>query len=280
VAGKFPFRTRAKHHGVACLTNGSYLSSRQQTFLRLAGVSFRILPSTNHASPTGALPFLLPARPQTAPIPSSKLQAYALEHGTSPIQQQQQQQPPPLRQDAYQALLDLPLRNAWLHALYLDPAYTPLLDDFYTTPASSSTFVRDTLRRRLRRAAEAEILKTGSYISSAAAGTAVVDEARVLDAAREALGGLASLLAESETGWFFDAPTPGLFDASVFAYTYLMVRYMSDGTDSGSSSRGKTHDDKAASSWSGLGDLVKSAGDGELAGHVRRVMEAVGWDGI
>ena len=102
----------------------------------------------------------------------------------------------------------------------------------------------------------------------------------MLDAAREALEGLASLLAESETGWFFGAATPGLFDASVFAYTYLMVRYMADRAYSRTSSREKKHDDKAARSGSGLGDLVKSAGDGELAGHVRRVMEAVGWDGI
>ncbi|KAK0638871.1 hypothetical protein B0T16DRAFT_233959 [Cercophora newfieldiana] len=225
-----------------------------QTFLRLAGVTFRILPSTNHASPTGALPFLLPARPNTTPIPATKLHTYALQHGTCPPSE-----PSTLRLDAYHSLLDLPLRNAWLHALYLNPAHTSLLDTFYTAPASSSPWIRDALRLQLRRAAEAEILKTGSYLSAAAAGTAVVDGKQVYEGAREALEALAALLAESETGWFFGAQRPTLFDAGVFAFTYLMVRYM-DGEG-------------------GLGGMVKGAGDGELEGHRRRVLEAARWGG-
>ncbi|KAK4444835.1 hypothetical protein QBC34DRAFT_384885 [Podospora aff. communis PSN243] len=228
-----------------------------QTFLRLAGVDFRVLPSTNHASPTGALPFLLPARPATTPIPASKLHTYALKHGTSPPAE-----PTTLRLEAYHSLLDLPIRNAWLHALYLNPTHTRLLDAFYTSPASSSPWIRDAIRRQLRRAAEAEILKTGSYLSAAAAGTAVVDQEQVYTAAREALEALATLLAESQTGWFFGAVAPTLFDAGVFAYTYLMVRYMDGDSEAGR-----------------LGGMVKSAGEGELESHRRRVLEAAGWGG-
>ncbi|KAK0614067.1 hypothetical protein B0T14DRAFT_527580 [Immersiella caudata] len=225
-----------------------------QTFLRLAGVAFRVLPSTNHASPTGALPFLLPVRPTTTPIPAGKLHTYALKHGTSPPSE-----PTTLRLEAYHSLLDLPIRNAWLHALYLDPAHTDLLEVFYTSPASSSPWIRDALRRQLRRAAEAEILKTGSYLSAAAAGTAVVDQEQVYTAAREALESLAALLAESETGWFFGEQAPTLFDAGVFAFTYLMVKYM-DGNGEGD-----------------LGGMVKGAGDGELERHRKGVLDAAGW---
>ncbi|KAK3370266.1 hypothetical protein B0H63DRAFT_486621 [Podospora didyma] len=233
-----------------------------QTFLKLAGVEFRIVPSTNHASPTGALPFLLPVRtsPTTtaaaaassAPIPASRLQRYALDHGSRP--------PPPnaktLRLDAYQALLDVPIRNAWLHTLYLEPENSPLLEKLYVTWASSSGWVQGTIRHQLGRAAEGEILKTSSSLSAAGAGE--LDEDAVYSAARDALNALASLLAESETGWFFSATAPTLFDASVFAYTHLMLQVLSeaDGEDAAR-----------------LGVLVGQAGSGELRSHQQRIYQ-------
>jgi len=169
-----------------------------------------------------------------------------------------------LRLDAYQALIDVPIRNAWLQALYLDPAHRELLDRFYITPASSSTFVRRALRRQLHQAAEREILKTSS--GPAAALTVVVDEESVYVAARDALEALAGLLGESATGWFFGAEAPTLFDASVFAYTHLMLEYMSDG-------------EGVADSGVRLGVMVRQAGNGELEEHWRRMKERLGWVG-
>ncbi|KAK1750589.1 hypothetical protein QBC47DRAFT_406949 [Echria macrotheca] len=248
-----------------------------QTYLRLAGVPFRLVASTNHASPTGALPFLLPPRSttscSTSPIPSSQLASYAEKtHAVSPSTPLSVVANIPsssvLRSEAYQSLVDHPLRNAWLYALYLDRRHTSLLDTFYTGPASSSGLVRATLRRQLRHAAEGEILKMGSYLSGAAAGTAVVDGDRVVREAGEALEALAGVLAESGTGWFFGAEGPSLFDCAVFAYTFLMVEYMAGPGEKGS---------REGDVW--LGDMVRKAGEGELEGHRVRILRAAFGEG-
>ncbi|CCC12518.1 hypothetical protein SMACR_08376 [Sordaria macrospora] len=237
-----------------------------QAFLKLAGVKFQILPSTNHASPTGALPFILPKRsaPTDAPspIPSSKLYDYALKYGTS--------NPPDvsaLRLDAYQALLDVPIRNAWLQALYRDPECTDLLDRFYITTASSSFWVRGALRHQLRRAAEAEILKTGPGGAASTALSLLVDEDAVYRAAVNAFEALATLLSESKTGWFFGAQTPTIFDASVFAYTHLMLQYMSDAKGEGEDDGGSIFRSRR------LGNMVRRAGSAELEQHHDRLFE-------
>ncbi|KAK3373501.1 hypothetical protein B0T24DRAFT_265011 [Lasiosphaeria ovina] len=249
-----------------------------QTFLKLARVEFQIVPATNHASPTGALPFLLPARPSPsasasasaspapAPVSSARLQKYALEHG----QHKPAEQTPTLRLDAYQALLDVPIRNAWLQALYLEPRHAALLDRLYVAPASSSRWVQATLRHQLRRAAEAEILKTSSSAGGSASATPIlVDESAMYAGARDALDALADLLAESETDWFFGAPSPSLFDASVFAYTHLMRRLLDGGAD------GEGEDLKIPAR---LGALVRAAGTGELERHQSRLLEML-WPG-
>ncbi|KAK3685452.1 hypothetical protein B0T22DRAFT_537775 [Podospora appendiculata] len=235
-----------------------------QTYLKLAGVRFHITPSTNHASPSGALPFLLPARSSPtdspAPIPSNKLQHYAFAQGPAP--------PPELtslRLEAYQALLDLPVRNAWLQSLYLEPAHAALLDELYVAPASSSGWIRASLRAQLRRAAEAEILRTSS-----SATAAVVDVDAVYAAALEAFEALAGLLAESETGWFFGAAQPTLFDASVFAYTHLMLRYLGPGEENGSAQAAEAPFVPAR-----LGVVVGCAGAGELERHRERMLKRV-----
>ncbi|KAK3945855.1 hypothetical protein QBC46DRAFT_276645 [Diplogelasinospora grovesii] len=259
-----------------------------QTFLKLAGVEFHVLPSTNHASPTGALPFLLPSTattpstttnpastdppskptpptepsPPNKPVPSSRLYTYALNYHTRQNPQQPQQlQPPaslfsdlPRKSEAYQSLLDLSIRNAWLYTLYLCPQKTHLLDALYVRPTSTSTWVQATTRHQLRRAAETEILKSTSTSSTAG----VVNPKAVYREARLALEALAIQLGTSDSGWFFGAEQPTLFDASVFAYTYLMLKYL--GGDEG---------DREGS----LGAMVRNAGKGELAAHCRRLTE-------
>ncbi|WYZ41646.1 hypothetical protein EsH8_V_000541 [Colletotrichum jinshuiense] len=191
-----------------------------QTFLKIAGVDFHVVPSTNHASPSGALPYLLPPSP-LRPVAGGKLETWALANSTLP-KEKQPPSPPEARQQAYQSLLDHRIRTAWLHALYLSPANAPLLSRLYIEPASNNPVVRLALAHQVRSAAETEVLK--------ATRAAVVDPARVYADARAALEALAALLGESpaggkdgQGGWFFGCDGPTLFDASVFAYTHLLL---------------------------------------------------------
>ncbi|PNP50438.1 hypothetical protein THARTR1_08820 [Trichoderma harzianum] len=200
-----------------------------QTFLRIAGVDVHLVPSNNHASPSGALPFLLPpttppSTPEkqststlpsssnavtkpTVPLTGSKIHRYAKDN--SP-REPTTSVPPPSRTEAYEALLSQNLRPAWLYALYLHDANTPLLTSLYLPP-SPILFLPSL--HALRNAATDEILKTTRR--------ALVDPHRLLVDAADALRSLSALLADND--WFFGQPEPGLFDAQVFAYTYLIL---------------------------------------------------------
>ncbi|GAP84653.1 putative mitochondrial outer membrane protein [Rosellinia necatrix] len=184
-----------------------------QTFLRLVGVDFCVRSSNNHASPTGALPFLLPAsassnpRPQR-PIPSNKLEQYGLDKGKF--------KPPGdlgPRQEAYESLLDHRIRNAWLYTLYLSPANADLLNHLYIAPATSSWPVRAAMANQLRYAAELEILRS--------TGRDAIDPTALYREAKEAFAALETVLGNNH--WFFGAEIAGLFDATVFSYTYLIL---------------------------------------------------------
>ena len=86
-----------------------------QAYLKFVGIDFEIVPSNNHASPTGALPFLLPALPLNThvPIPSSKVQKWAIEQVHCEEEQQLD-----VRFDVYASLLDHRIRNAWVCSLF------------------------------------------------------------------------------------------------------------------------------------------------------------------
>ncbi|KAF6816198.1 mitochondrial outer membrane protein [Colletotrichum sojae] len=188
-----------------------------QTFLKISGVDFRILPSTNHASPSGALPYLQPPIP-SRPIPAgSKLETWALSNSPTPSKTTSTTVPEG-RQQAYHSLLETRVRTAWLHALYLSPANRPVLQRLYILPASNNPLVRLTLLRQVTSAAEAEVLKSTR--------SAATDPVRIYADARSAFEALeAALLSEShkKSEWFFGSAEPGLFDASVFAYTQLLL---------------------------------------------------------
>ncbi|KAH7025868.1 uncharacterized protein B0I36DRAFT_365519 [Microdochium trichocladiopsis] len=259
-----------------------------QTFLRLAGIKdLQLAPSNNHASPNGALPFLIPAisnasastststgTTAAAPsiISSNKLEQYALSYAarattntttTSTITKFKPNQPTPVsdisasqnhRLESYTALLDHAVRNAWLYALYLDPANTELLRHWYIQPTSSAAVVQTTTLYQLRAAAEAEILKSsgggggGGGASSGDILRVIYSQAsrsvgpadskkesnKLYEDARRAFGALATCLEEQQSaggggggagggGWFFGAEAPGVFDAAVFAYTHLIL---------------------------------------------------------
>jgi metaxin len=81
----------------------------------------------------------------------------------------------------------------------------------YILPACSNSFVRLSIARELRSAAEKELLKFSTVISAET----------LYNQAEEAFAALETLLGKDD--WFFGASGPGLFDASVFAYTHLLL---------------------------------------------------------
>lgn len=184
-----------------------------QTFLKLAGVDFCLQSSNNHASPTGALPFLLPPNTPSEsklqrPVPSNKLEQYALDNGKAKLSENIG-----TKIDAYESLLDHRIRNAWLYTLYLSPANTGLLTQLYVAPITSSPPVRATILYQLRHAAELEVLKSTSRDA--------LNPPDLYKGAKEAFRALDAVLADEE--WFFGSSAPGLFDAAVFSYTHLIL---------------------------------------------------------
>ncbi|KAI4096464.1 MAG: hypothetical protein LQ344_000972 [Seirophora lacunosa] len=197
-----------------------------QTYLLFTGIPFTTQPSSNHASPTGSLPFLLPASSSSnpdaptpsagAPIPSSKLQEWAAKTSGDPTDKNKTQQPPnpPRHQAAYVSLLDNRIRNAWLHTLYLSPRnFSAVARPLYIAPATAAPPARFSLARTLRAAALEELVKSG--------GAPVVDADTLYRASDAAFAALSQLLGADE--WFFGAEAPGLMDAGVFAYTHLLL---------------------------------------------------------
>lgn len=98
-----------------------------------------------------------------------------------------------------------------LYSIYLSQNFISIAEPLYILPTSSNPFVRLTIARELRLAAEKELLKF----------SAIVSAETLYNQAEEAFTALDSLLGDNE--WFFGAENPGLFDASVFAYTHLLL---------------------------------------------------------
>ncbi|KAL2887491.1 hypothetical protein HOO65_050612 [Ceratocystis lukuohia] len=183
-----------------------------QAYLRFAHLNYTSVPSTNHASPTGSLPFLLPAASRVA-LPCTDPRSFALPtpHAV-PVASS--------RSTMYMALLDTSLRPAWLHALYIAPENTALLTRLYITPTSASRVVQAASLRTLRRAAETEVHMS---VRAAAGHSAVLRPDTLYADARVALAALEAELARSESGWFLSAVEPTVFDAAVFSYVHLLL---------------------------------------------------------
>jgi metaxin len=98
-----------------------------------------------------------------------------------------------------------------LYSIYLSQNFTSIAEPLYILPTSSNPFVRLTITRELRLAAEKELLKFSEIVSAET----------LYNQAEEAFTALDLLLGDNE--WFFGAENPGLFDASVFAYTHLLL---------------------------------------------------------
>lgn len=100
-----------------------------------------------------------------------------------------------------------------LYQLYLTPANSSLAHRLYVERSSSNPFIQATIAFQLHRAAEAELAKASS--------SHTISEAEIMREAGDAFQALATLLGQDE--WFFGEQGPSLFDASVFAYTHLVL---------------------------------------------------------
>lgn len=99
-----------------------------------------------------------------------------------------------------------------LYNLYLDnDNFNAVARRLYIDPSTSNSIVRAALASELQQAARDELLKYSSYI----------DVGDLEAEASHAFESLSTLLGDNL--YFFNRPTPGLFDASVFAYTHLIL---------------------------------------------------------
>jgi len=99
-----------------------------------------------------------------------------------------------------------------LYTLYLEPLnFSSVAYRCYILPTSSNPLVRASISHSLRAAAEEELLKH----------TSIIDTDDLYSEADKAFEALSILLGENT--WFFGNEKPALFDASVFAYTQLLL---------------------------------------------------------
>ncbi|KAL8699827.1 MAG: hypothetical protein Q9224_001245 [Gallowayella concinna] len=187
-----------------------------QTYLKFRGVDFVTVPSSNHASPTGSLPYLIPAASRSdstvldgiPPVPSHKIQEWASKNGST-----SKTEPDNMRYEAYLSLLDHRIRSAWLHTLYLSsPNFDVVARPLYITPTTSSPPVRLALAKSLQAAALEELTKSST--------SPVVDIEAMYRESDNAFSALSELLGDDV--WFFGEDEPSLFDAGVFAYIHLL----------------------------------------------------------
>lgn len=184
-----------------------------QTYLKLMGVNFVTAASNNHSSPSGSLPYLVPGSSSCSlevvpPVSSAELQDW-----TSKDSNTSRPEPRDMRYDAYMSLLDHRIRNAWLHTLYLTPYnFGAVAIPLYITPETSSYLAQISLAKTLRSAALEEIIKDSH--------SSIVDVDTLYRESTNAFSALSKLLGDND--WFFGENVPGMLDASVFAYTYLL----------------------------------------------------------
>ncbi|EPS45244.1 hypothetical protein H072_769 [Dactylellina haptotyla CBS 200.50] len=197
-----------------------------QTYLKIRGVGFCIESSSNHASPTGSLPFLIAEAAPIAgsserhlpkTIPVSKLAQWVEDNAPGSVNQTNPDTPD---YRAFTSLIDTSIRQAWLYALYIDstnfkaqtkPRYT------YSTPIWPVNYF---LGLQMRQAA-LDNLKINTEVSK-------ITGRMIYLRAKEAWAALGALLGGQK--WFFGAQDAGIFDASVFAYTHLILNQDLEGS--------------------------------------------------
>lgn len=183
-----------------------------QAYLMIKGVPFHTVDANNHASPTGALPFILPARkpsePQPQAIVSSKIQRW-VETQTSKEDQEN------VEDRILMSLIEQNVRTAWLFFVYLKTEnFQSIANVLYIHPASRNLFVRKILSYQLTEAAREQVIKANSRI----------DETEILLAAERAFKALNQTLKDHD--FFSKSREPGVLDCAVFSYTYLIMKFV------------------------------------------------------
>lgn len=196
-----------------------------QTALRMAGFPHTVTPSSNHASPTGSLPFLLP--PTSSPLlPAARLpitQEKILTHASKsgyvlralPTSKRLDNNS---RVEAYLAMIDGCIRPAWLHSLYLTPHNRHIVQRLYLEPTSSSWAVQKSIEHTLTTAVQEQL------ILGTPRGRIDVDD--IYARAGLALESFATALAKDDDWWILGGDNDGrptLVDAALFAYTHLLL---------------------------------------------------------
>lgn len=80
---------------------------KSQTLLRIAGVDVDLVPSNNHASPSGALPFILTEGGR--PVTAERIAGFAREESGRELKQGSEG-----KVEAYRALISQAIRPAWV----------------------------------------------------------------------------------------------------------------------------------------------------------------------
>lgn len=95
----------------------------------------------------------------------------------------------------------------------MNPSNASLVHRLYVRPCSTNVVVQLALGHQLERAATEELVKSSD--------SNLVVEEDIMQSANDAFEALSGMLDTDE--WFFGLPNPTLFDASVFAYTHLIL---------------------------------------------------------
>lgn len=108
-----------------------------QTYLRAANIPHTCISSSNHASPNGALPFLLPpmTASYSAPLTGEKIITYANDHADPSASLADVDSHPKV--EAYRSLITQAIRPAWVRSLL---AFYTLMQSKYLTQLSHYSF--------------------------------------------------------------------------------------------------------------------------------------------
>ena len=199
-----------------------------QTLLKFHGIRHITCPSSNHASPTGVLPFLLPLHSHNLADPPPPVSTKTLpSHLGLPT--------PSPKSSLYNSLLSHTIRLAYLHALYLDTeTFKSITIPLYVAPCTRNGLVRAVSAHSLRSAAEEELLK-GCGIPEGELEQ--VDIEGLYVAMEDAWEALSQVLGSEKCfdevlGTREDAngkmKGPGELDASVFAYSHVIISLLED----------------------------------------------------
>lgn len=103
---------------------------KHQTLLRMAGVDVELVASNNHASPSGALPFILTEGGR--PVAAERIGGFVREESGRDLRKGEER-----RVEAYRALISQAIRPAWVCPFQQQIKVSPLTKTSYTPSTST-----------------------------------------------------------------------------------------------------------------------------------------------